>query len=84
MNSNIKMAFRKLVGNAGGAQAWNACGDDPWMARDALVPACCALNPVTGRTLIDDFGPADLAVVRWSLSGLVIGPLALSSAQRRA
>jgi len=41
----------------------------PWMARDAL--ACCALNPVTGRTLIDDFGPADLAVVRWSLSGLV-------------
>jgi hypothetical protein len=39
---------------------------------------------VTGRTLIDDFGPADLAVVRWSPSGLVIAALALSSAQRSA
>ena len=44
----------------------------------ALVPACFALNPVTGRALIDDFGPAGLAVVRWSLSGLVIAALALA------
>ena len=44
----------------------------------ALVPACFALNPVTGRVLIDDFGPASLAVVRWSLSGLVVAAIALT------
>jgi len=43
----------------------------------ALVPACFALNPVTGRALADAFGPATLTLVRWSLSGLVIGTLAL-------
>src|SRR5436309_8105018 len=43
----------------------------------ALVPACFALNPVTGRALADEFGPASLALVRWSLSGLVIAAVAL-------
>jgi drug/metabolite transporter (DMT)-like permease len=43
----------------------------------ALVPACFALNPVTGRALADAFGPASLALVRWSLSGLVIAAVAL-------
>jgi drug/metabolite transporter (DMT)-like permease len=43
----------------------------------ALVPACFALNPVTGRALADAFGPASLALVRWSLSALVIGAVAL-------
>lgn len=46
----------------------------------ALVPACFALNPVTGRALVDDFGPASLALVRWSLSGLVIAAVALTFA----
>lgn len=45
-----------------------------------LVPACFALNPVTGRALVDDFGPASLALVRWSLSGLVIAAVALTLA----
>jgi drug/metabolite transporter (DMT)-like permease len=43
----------------------------------ALVPACFAFNPVTGRALVDAFGPATLTLVRWSLSGLVIGAFAL-------
>lgn len=43
----------------------------------ALVPACFAFNPVAGRALVDAFGPATLTLVRWSLSGLVIGTLAL-------
>lgn len=43
----------------------------------ALVPACFALNPVTGRALVEDFGPATLSLVRWSLSGLVIAAIAL-------
>lgn len=42
----------------------------------ALVPACFAFNPVAGRALVDAFGPATLTLVRWSLSGLVIGTLA--------
>jgi drug/metabolite transporter (DMT)-like permease len=42
-----------------------------------LVPACFAFNPVAGRALVDAFGPATLTLVRWSLSGLVIGTLAL-------
>jgi drug/metabolite transporter (DMT)-like permease len=44
----------------------------------ALVPACFALNPVTGRALVDDFQPASLALVRWSLSGLAIAAFALA------
>ena len=36
-----------------------------------------AFNPVAGRALADAFGPATLTLVRWSLSGLVIGTLAL-------
>jgi hypothetical protein len=36
----------------------------------ALVPACFALNPVIGRALADQFGPATLSVVRWALSSL--------------
>jgi drug/metabolite transporter (DMT)-like permease len=43
----------------------------------ALVPACFAFNPVTGKALADAFGPASLALVRWSLSGLVIAAVAL-------
>src|SRR5215212_10167242 len=43
----------------------------------ALVPACFALNPVAGRALVGDFGPATLTLVRWSLSGLVIGMFVL-------
>lgn len=43
----------------------------------ALVPACFALNPVTGRALAEVFGPASLALVRWSVSGLVIATVAL-------
>lgn len=43
----------------------------------ALVPACFAFNPVAGRALVDALGPATLTLVRWSLSGLVIGTLAL-------
>jgi drug/metabolite transporter (DMT)-like permease len=42
-----------------------------------LVPACFAFNPVAGRALVDAFGPATLTLVRWALSGLVIGTLAL-------
>ena len=42
-----------------------------------LVPACFAFNPVSGRALVDAFGPATLTLVRWSLSGLVIATLAL-------
>jgi drug/metabolite transporter (DMT)-like permease len=44
----------------------------------ALVPACFALNPVTGRALADTFGPASLSLVRWSLSGLIIAAIALA------
>ncbi|WOH49286.1 DMT family transporter [Bradyrhizobium sp. sBnM-33] len=43
----------------------------------AFAPACFAFNPVAGRALVDAFGPATLTLVRWSLSGLVIGTLAL-------
>ena len=43
----------------------------------ALVPACFALNPVTGRALAEEFGPASLSLLRWSLSGLIIAVLAL-------
>jgi drug/metabolite transporter (DMT)-like permease len=43
----------------------------------AFVPACFALNPVIGRALIDSYGPASLSVVRWSLSAVVIGAIAV-------
>jgi drug/metabolite transporter (DMT)-like permease len=43
----------------------------------AFVPACFALNPVAGRALVDAFGPTTLTLVRWLLSGLVIGVIAL-------
>ena len=44
----------------------------------ALVPACFALNPVIGRALADQFGPATLSVIRWALSAaLAIAPLAV-------
>ena len=43
----------------------------------ALVPACFALNPVTGRALAEVLGPTSLALVRWTLSGLVIAAVAL-------
>jgi drug/metabolite transporter (DMT)-like permease len=38
----------------------------------ALVPACFALNPVIGRALAGQFGPATLSIVRWALSALLI------------
>jgi drug/metabolite transporter (DMT)-like permease len=44
----------------------------------AVVPACFALNPVTGRALADEFGPASLSLLRWSLSGIIIGGIALA------
>jgi drug/metabolite transporter (DMT)-like permease len=47
----------------------------------ALVPACFALNPVTGRALADAFGPASLSIVRWSLSALIVALLALARGQ---
>jgi len=48
----------------------------------ALVPACFAMNPVTGKALIGDFGPATLALMRWLLSALVIAALALARGRR--
>ena len=36
---------------------------------------------MTGRALVDDFEPASLALVRWSLSGLVIAAFALTRPQ---
>ena len=48
----------------------------------ALVPACFALNPVTCRALVEEFGPATLSLVRWSLSGLVIAAIALARPAR--
>src|SRR5262245_56693198 len=38
----------------------------------ALVPACFALNPVIGRALVDQFGPATLSVIRWALSAALV------------
>lgn len=32
------------------------------------MPACFALNPVIGRALAGEFGPATLSVIRWALS----------------
>src|SRR5215207_8055682 len=44
----------------------------------ALVPACFALNPVIGRALAGQFGPATLSVIRWALSAaLAIALLAV-------
>lgn len=44
----------------------------------ALVPACFALNPVTGRALADAFGPASLSLIRWTLSAAIVVLLALA------
>ena len=44
----------------------------------AVVPACFAFNPVSARALADAFGPASLTLLRWSLSGLAVGAIALS------
>ena len=41
----------------------------------ALVPACFALNPVIGRALAEQFGPATLSVMRWALSALLVALL---------
>jgi drug/metabolite transporter (DMT)-like permease len=49
----------------------------------ALVPACFAFNPVSGRALSDALGPATLTFVRWSLSGLAIGIFALMRSGER-
>jgi drug/metabolite transporter (DMT)-like permease len=42
----------------------------------ALVPACFALNPVSGRALADTLGPASLSVIRWAFSALIVALLA--------
>jgi drug/metabolite transporter (DMT)-like permease len=43
-----------------------------------LVPACFALNPVIGRALVAQFGPATLSLIRWALSAaLAIALLAV-------
>lgn len=49
----------------------------------ALVPACFAFNPVSGRALTETFGPATLTLVRWSLSGLAIGVFAFMRSGER-
>ena len=41
----------------------------------ALVPACFALNPVIGRALAGQFGPATLSAVRFGVSALLVGLL---------
>src|SRR5262245_44246510 len=41
-----------------------------------LVPACFALNPLTGRALVHEFGPASLSVIRWGLSAIIVAGLA--------
>jgi drug/metabolite transporter (DMT)-like permease len=41
----------------------------------ALVPACFALNPVIGRALVDQFGPATLSATRWALSAALMATL---------
>lgn len=43
----------------------------------AFVPACFALNPVAGRALMDAVGPASLTLIRWSVSGLIVGAIVL-------
>ena len=43
----------------------------------ALVPAAFGLNPVIGRALHGTFEPGTLTLLRWALSVLVIGALAL-------
>ncbi len=42
-----------------------------------MVPAAFGLNPVIARALVDQFGPATLTLVRWSLSALLIGMVAV-------
>lgn len=49
----------------------------------AVVPACFALNPVTGRALADAFGPASLSVIRWAFSAIIVTLLALSRGGER-
>lgn len=49
----------------------------------ALVPAFFAINPVIGRALIDVFGPATLSLIRWALSAIVIGALALALSEQK-
>ncbi len=41
----------------------------------AFVPACFALNPVIGRALVDQFGPATLSAIRWALSAALMAAL---------
>ena len=38
----------------------------------AFVPACFALNPVIGRALMGQFGPATLSATRWVLSAAAV------------
>jgi drug/metabolite transporter (DMT)-like permease len=69
------MAFRDRRDNAGLPTPLNSSMN---LLLLALVPACFALNPITARVLADVLGPASLALVRWSLSGLVIAAIALA------
>lgn len=41
----------------------------------AFVPACFALNPVIGRALAGQFGPATLSAIRFDVSALIVALL---------
>jgi drug/metabolite transporter (DMT)-like permease len=44
----------------------------------ALIPAAFGLNPVIARALHLTFEPATLTVLRWSLSALIVGVIAIA------
>jgi drug/metabolite transporter (DMT)-like permease len=48
----------------------------------ALVPAAFGLNPVIARALVGHYEPATLTVIRWLLSALLIGGVALARGRR--
>jgi drug/metabolite transporter (DMT)-like permease len=48
----------------------------------ALIPIAFGLNPVIGRALHDSFEPATLTGLRWSISALIIGSVALARGRR--
>ena len=41
----------------------------------AFVPACFALNPVIGRAMAGQFGPATLSVIRFGISAVIVALL---------
>ncbi|MEQ1646986.1 MAG: DMT family transporter [Hyphomicrobiaceae bacterium] len=44
----------------------------------ALVPAAFGLNPVIARAMVGTFEPGTLTLIRWSLSALIIGAIAVA------